>query len=57
MNGGDQLARGAKSATFLPPKVSQEKWDAAFKDFCTEDIVPDDTYAQVETKLKEPHGN
>lgn len=27
MNGGDQLARGAKSATFLPPQVSQEKWD------------------------------
>ena len=28
MNGGDQLARGARSATFGPPDVTQEKWDA-----------------------------
>lgn len=28
MNGGDQLARGARSATFGPPNVTQEKWDA-----------------------------
>ena len=27
-NGGDSLARGMKSATFGPPKISQEKWDA-----------------------------
>jgi hypothetical protein len=24
---GDNLARGAKSAMFGPPKISQEKWD------------------------------
>lgn len=24
---GDSLARGAKSATFGPPKISQEAWD------------------------------
>jgi len=32
MNGGDQLARGAKSATFPASegKISQEKWDAIF---------------------------
>lgn len=24
---GDVLARGARSATFGPPKVSQEKWN------------------------------
>ena len=30
-NGGDQLARGAKSATFGPAaKISQAKWDAIF---------------------------
>ena len=28
MNGGDQLARGARSATFGPPNVTKEKWDA-----------------------------
>lgn len=27
---GDALARGAKSAQFGGPKVSQEKWDAIF---------------------------
>jgi len=27
---GDTLARGGKSATFGPPKVSQEKWDEIF---------------------------
>lgn len=31
-NGGDQLARGMKSATFLPPRVSQEKWDAIWSE-------------------------
>jgi hypothetical protein len=31
-NGGDQLARGAKSATFGPPaNISQAKWDAIWK--------------------------
>ena len=25
---GDLLARGARSATFPPAKVSQERWDA-----------------------------
>jgi hypothetical protein len=32
MNGGDQLARGAKSAAFPASEgnVSQEKWDAIF---------------------------
>lgn len=25
---GDSLARGARSATFGPAKVSQERWDA-----------------------------
>ncbi len=29
---GDTLARGGRSATFGPPKVSQDKWDEAFKD-------------------------
>ena len=28
---GDKLAAGGKSATFGPPSVTQEKWDAAFK--------------------------
>jgi hypothetical protein len=27
-NGGDLLARGARSAVFPPPKVTQERWDA-----------------------------
>ena len=27
---GDSLARGARSATFGPAKVSQKKWDAIF---------------------------
>ena len=27
---GDSLARGARSATFGPAKVSQAKWDAIF---------------------------
>ena len=27
---GDSLARGARSATFGPAKVSQTKWDAIF---------------------------
>lgn len=27
---GDTLARGAKSATFGPAKVSQAKWDSIF---------------------------
>jgi hypothetical protein len=31
---GDALARGARSATFGPPKgVTQSKWDVAFEDF------------------------
>jgi hypothetical protein len=29
-NGGDVLARGARSATFPPAKVTQAKWDAIF---------------------------
>ena len=29
---GDRLARGARSATFSPAKVSQEKWDAIWAD-------------------------
>lgn len=29
---GDALASGGKSATFGPPKVSQEKWDIIFGD-------------------------
>lgn len=34
MNGGDILARGAKSATFPSSShISQDKWDMAFKDF------------------------
>jgi hypothetical protein len=28
----DSLARGAKSAMFPPPKVSQEKWDAIWRE-------------------------
>lgn len=28
MSGGDELARGARSAVFGPPQVSKEKWDA-----------------------------
>jgi len=31
-NGGDALARGGKSATFGPPKVSQEDWDKIWAD-------------------------
>ena len=30
LNGGDSLARGAKSASFLPANVSQKRWDAIF---------------------------
>lgn len=30
LGGGDQLARGAHSAQFEGPKVTQEKWDEAF---------------------------
>jgi hypothetical protein len=30
LNGGDQLARGARSANFSMPEVSQDKWDACF---------------------------
>lgn len=35
MNGGDQLAKGAKSAQFPASegKISQERWDAAFADY------------------------
>jgi len=40
-NGGDVLARGGRSATFPPAKVSQEKWNA---------IWADDKPAEVETK-------
>ena len=29
---GDILARGARSATFGPAKISQEKWDAIWAD-------------------------
>jgi hypothetical protein len=28
---GDRLASGSKSAAFLPPKVTQEKWDSIWK--------------------------
>jgi hypothetical protein len=28
---GDRLARGAKSATFGPAKISQSKWDAIWE--------------------------
>jgi hypothetical protein len=35
MNGGDQLARGAKSAAFPASEgnISQEKWDSIFGDW------------------------
>jgi len=35
MNGGDALARGAKSATFPASegKITQERWDEIFKDW------------------------
>ena len=29
---GDSLARGARSATFGPAKVSQKKWDEIWKE-------------------------
>jgi hypothetical protein len=29
---GDRLASGSKSAAFLPPKVTQEKWDSIWKE-------------------------
>lgn len=29
---GDALARGARSATFGPAQVTQEKWDAVWSD-------------------------
>ena len=29
---GDILASGGRSAQFLPPKISQEKWDAIWKE-------------------------
>lgn len=34
---GDILARGAKSATFGPAKISQAKWDAIWADESKED--------------------
>jgi hypothetical protein len=30
--GGDALARGARSATFGPAKISQSKWDSIWAD-------------------------
>ena len=35
--GGDALARGAKSATFGPAKVSQKKWESIWEDADTAD--------------------
>jgi hypothetical protein len=29
---GDALARGARSATFGPPNITKEKWDAIWED-------------------------
>lgn len=29
---GDILASGGRSAQFLPPKISQEKWDKIWED-------------------------
>lgn len=36
---GDTLARGAKSATFGPPKVSQERWDAIWEKSAEEKML------------------
>lgn len=33
---GDRLARGAASATFLPPEVSKDRWNEIFSDFSLE---------------------
>lgn len=47
MNGGDVLARGAKSATFPSSShISQDKWDMAFKDY----KVPSDVKVVYRTK-------
>lgn len=32
MSYGSRLASGAKSATFLPARVSQERWDAIWQE-------------------------
>ena len=34
---GDRLASGAPRATFMPPVVSQKRWDDTFGDFDPEE--------------------
>ena len=46
---GDALARGAKSATFGPAKVSQKKWDKIWEDESPKSEVKDNTVMRVES--------
>lgn len=48
---GDTLARGGKSATFGPPKVTQEKWDKIWEKDEEENVPvskPNDIRVQVQ---------
>jgi hypothetical protein len=47
-NGGDVLARGAKSCTFGPAQVSQEVWDSIFAEELKKDV-----YKTESEKLQE----
>ena len=57
MNGGDQLARGSKSANFPASdgKVSQEKWDFIFQDWSPE--KPSATPLPQDVIVPEPASN
>jgi hypothetical protein len=46
---GDALARGARSATFGPAKISQAKWDAIWE---TESSIPGELPAEQVTDGK-----
>ena len=51
-NGGDQLARGAKSATFGPPaNISQARWDAIWADEKAADAI------KITRQLSEPESD
>lgn len=53
MGQGDVLARGAKSATFGPAKVSQAKWDEIFNSAETVDPVKEATAGETVSESQE----
>lgn len=59
MNGGDQLARGEKSAQFPASdgKITQEKWNAAFSDAPVYIPVQPSFEWPLENSDLEPHNN